>query len=86
MRPQAKMHLVVQDPHLAVVRPSNPIKSLTSRGEQPECGAQRRHPPRTRVAVEAQLRDKTIFSRQDREISFQVPGPSQMSSPSTLAP
>jgi hypothetical protein len=40
--PHAKKDLVVQDPHLRSSAPLEPRESLTSMGEQPECGAQRR--------------------------------------------
>jgi hypothetical protein len=68
----------------AVLHPSNPREKSDERwGNSLNVAHNVDSPPRTRVAVEAQLRDEASFYRQDREISFQVPGSSQ---PSTLAP
>src|SRR4029453_9471881 len=72
--PQAKKDLVVQDPHLWSSAPSNPRESLTSMGEQPECGAQRRRSATARVAVEAQLRDETKLLPARPTDQLQVPG------------
>jgi hypothetical protein len=73
--PQAKKDLVVQDPHLRSSAPLEPPgKSDRAWGNSLNVAHNVDSPPRTRVAVEAQLRDETSFYRQDREISFQVPG------------